>query len=188
MNWFIAFPVPPGSGWQSCGETLPEDLRRFAPEDLHLSVAFLGACGERRALDAWDAITGLRLTPLTAWARGWQAMGAPRRPSAYAICVDLAPEPCQDLLQSWRDAALRAADLPADPRPLRPHVTLARPPRRCGDVLRERMAAWLETAPRPDRPLLLNRIALYTWENDRRSRLFRFAAERTLEGASSPPP
>jgi hypothetical protein len=50
------------------------------------------------------------------------------------------------------------------------------------------MAAWLETAPRPDRPLLLNRIALYTWENDRRSRLFRFAAERTLEGASSPPP
>jgi 2'-5' RNA ligase len=105
--------------------TLP-GLAWVRPESVHLTVRFLGDTPEdalerlvpslERAaahcafMDA--ALTGLRLLP------------TPRRPRVLALAVAL-PERAYALYGAC-EAAAREAGLPPEPRPFRPHCTLAR--------------------------------------------------------------
>ena len=47
-NWFIATPIAPGR-WFDRVSAPPSGIRRFHPEDLHATVAFLGAVREEAA-------------------------------------------------------------------------------------------------------------------------------------------
>src|SRR5512135_3452055 len=53
-NWFFAFPID-GSFVLELPE-LPSSFRRFHPEDVHLTLAFLDGCGEDRAMRALAAL------------------------------------------------------------------------------------------------------------------------------------
>jgi 2'-5' RNA ligase len=184
-NWFIALEVPPLPAWEGLTRGLPEGMRRFAPLDRHLTVAFLGPCGTERAERAWEALVGLRHAPVDATAAAWRAMGPRDRPSAYAITLARGHGPAADLIASWGDRALIAAGLPpAGRRPL-PHITLARPPRRRAAALRQPMRIWMGQAPLPGAPFRLETLALYTWSKDRAERLFRIVAERPLDSPES---
>jgi 2'-5' RNA ligase len=184
-NWFLALVVPPQPGWEALMDDLPADLRRFAPEDRHLTVAFLGPCGADRANAAWQALAPLPHPPIRATADAWCALGPRRRPSAYGLTLADGRDPATNLLAGWGELALRAAGLPSERRPPLPHITLARPPRRQAEALRGAMARWLATAPVPAEPFLLEQLALYTWRPERRERLFRIVAERRLDSPES---
>lgn len=179
-NWFVAFPLPPEAGWDQAAVSAPAALRRFAPSDLHLTLAFLGPCGEACALAAWRLIAGLESPPLAIQAAAWRALGPARSPSAYGLSLGLGHGPLAALLGHWGDRLLAAADRPAAGREPLPHVTLLRPTRREAPAWRDPMRRWMAAAPLPEAPAVLDRIALYTWAPDRRQQLFRVVHQRLL--------
>jgi hypothetical protein len=116
-------------------------------------------------------------------------MGPPSRPSAYALTIRAGREPLCHLIEACRERLRQAELLPAAPagrrqKPPLPHITLARPRRRDAGEVRRAMAAWMRSAPLPRGPLVLERLALYTWNDDRREQLFRIAAQRLLAGGT----
>ena len=181
-NWFIALVLPDQSGWEHCAGDLPVGMRRFHPDDLHLTVAFLGACGEERAHQAWEALATAQHPAIPVTAGPWRAMGSPRSPSAYALTLAEGRAPTAALMADWGRRALATAERPVEGRSPLPHVTLARPTRRLRDQLREPMACWLQTAPVPATPVPLEQLALYTWAEDRSQRLFKTVTVRSLAG------
>jgi len=52
-NWFIALVLPGEAGWNRSVPSLPEGVLILSVQDLHVTVAFLGSCGEAAALRAW---------------------------------------------------------------------------------------------------------------------------------------
>lgn len=179
-NWFLALPLPTEARWLDAAASAPPALRRFAAEDLHCTLAFLGACSETPAVAAWQVLADLRAPAITVRAGSWRALGSPRQPSAYGLTVAEGHAPLCDLLRRWEPLAREAAGLAPSTRPPLPHVTLLRPRRREALQLIEPMRAWMAQAPLPECRLLLQELALYTWDPERRERLFQIAARRPL--------
>jgi 2'-5' RNA ligase len=173
-NWFIALPFPPTALPVEELERLPAGTRGFHPDDLHVTVAFLGAVGERRALRAWRRLGPGNTLSLHATLGARAVFGPPRRPSALGLEVDGANGEAQlrHFIAAWRDILREAADLDADPRTVRPHVTLGRPPRRPDADWNHELTAWLD-CPAIHAPVCLDRIALYTRANPDAGRRFR---------------
>jgi 2'-5' RNA ligase len=184
-NWFIAFVVPPEAGWHHAGDAMPPGLRRFDPADLHLTLAFLGACPKSLAWCAWEACAPLHQAPITVTAGSWRAMGPAARPTAYALTLQQGREPIARLIEVF---GIRLREMDAGPAaaagsragPPLPHITMARPRRREAAQARVAMEAWMGGAPIPRDPLSLHTLALYTWTHDRSLRLFRLVAQRDL--------
>ncbi len=177
-NWFIALPIDADTLPAGTLAGLPAGLKRLHPADLHVTVAFLGAIGERRALAVWQETAEIDTAAFTAWTDVRAALGNPRRPSAYGL--DLSVEAAfTRWLGRWRDRLRAAAGLEAESRSVRPHVTLARRPRRVGAAIRQRAQAWLQQDPPPPAALRLDRIALYTAQAAGERR-YREVRQRTL--------
>ncbi len=179
-NWFIGLPVP-GHPWFEGLTPVPRGARALHPDDLHLTVAFLGAVGEQRARAAWavaEAATGAG--SLTFVPGAILPFGNPRRPSAFSVVPRDGGAPICELIGRIRDPILTAAQARLDPRPPRPHATVARPGRKAGSEMRRALASWAAAQQLPDGPVLLEQIALFTWSEDRRTRLFRVVASRPL--------
>ena len=181
-NWFLALPLPSevAPGWLAAAAAAPPELRRFHPDDLHLTLAFLGPCDQEAALAAWQALDALAHPPVVIRAGAWRALGEPAAPSAYGLTLAEGHEVLCHLLSEWGGKALAAAGCRQERGSPLPHLTLLRPPRRQAADLREPMAAWMATAPLPQQPALIGHLALFTWAEDRRQRLFRIVRSRTL--------
>lgn len=163
-NWFVGLPFPRESLPGDELALLPEGTRAFDPEDLHVTLAFLGAIGERSALRAWERFEPHDAAlPLCTTLQRRAVFGAPHRPSALGLDLDPAggDAPLTRLIAEWRNLLRSTAGLEPEQRPVRPHVTLGRPPRRTGTDWREALSAWLDR-PLPQASVRLERIALYT--------------------------
>ena len=192
-NWFLALVVPEQAHLAELLVDLPASLRPFSAADLHITVAFLGACGAERAWRAWQAIAPLQHPAIAVVPAGLRAMGPAQTPSAYALTLrpDSAEELDQDhgcrltrsLIERWRVPALVAADLPPERRAALPHITLARPRRRDAASEQAEVEAWLQRVPLPQHGFVVDQIALYTWADDRRNQLFTIQAQRPLDQA-----
>lgn len=181
-NWFVAFPVD-GAFVLELPE-LPPAFRRFHPDDVHLTLSFLGGCGEeaaRRGLAALERELGA--TPrhgLTATLGDVVPMGPRGRYSALSALLDEGRTETERLMTELRDVVSDAAIGKRDQRPAKPHVTLARP---AGNASAERRAeglAWAKALRLSGVRLQLSRLALYGWAEQRRERLFRIVAEIPL--------
>ena len=179
-NWFIALPVSAGDWFAPLVADAPAGVRRFHPDDLHATVAFLGACGRPAALAAWRSLDALAHPPIRARLGVVRPMGNRRRPSAFSVTFTEGNEPLSALIGAWRTEALAIAGARPATRPPLPHVTVARPPRRAADGVREAGLAWMRSRERVGVQVVIDRVALYTWSEDRRSRLFTIVEERTL--------
>ncbi len=178
-NWFLALPLPIEARWQEAAVSAPPQLRRFVAADLHCTVAFLGPCGEQRAVAAWEVLADLRASAIAVTAGHWRAFGPARRPSAYGLTLSQGDQALGALLRRWAPLAREAAGLPSSPSPL-PHVTLLRPRWREAAAAIEPMRQWMAQAPLPAAGAVLQELALYTWDPERRERLFRITARRSL--------
>lgn len=179
-NWFIALPVDAGAVPVEWLATIPAGLQRFHPDDLHVTVAFLGAVDEHAAHRAWAGIGTPAGLPLWPRPRRVRAFGRPERPSAYGLEVDDDRGSVAAFIGEYRDGLRAAAGLEAETRTPVPHVTLARPPRRAGAAIHGRARRWLARAEVPDVIFTLDRLALYTRSRDRREGLFVRVAERAV--------
>jgi 2'-5' RNA ligase len=80
-----------------------------------------------------------------------------------------------------RDVLTEAATGRREQRPVKPHVSIARPRGRATDADRAAGLAWASQIDLSGVAAQLDRIALYTWNESRHERLFEIVAERPLE-------
>ena len=142
-NWFVALPF---AGELPRRLAPPPGVRWLDARDLHLTVAFLGPCGEARALRAWNAVVAElardSCAPVTVSFGSVGAMGSPRRFSALAARIEVGRDGLRALLGRVAPAALAAAELPPDPREPEPHLTIARLSRSAGRRERDEALEW----------------------------------------------
>jgi RNA 2',3'-cyclic 3'-phosphodiesterase len=188
-NWFFGFPVN-GAFVLELPE-LPRSFRRFHPEDVHLTLAFLGRCSEEaagRALAALDErLESSPLAILDVSLGQVVPMGSRRAYSALSALLDRGREEATACLTACRDVLTETALGRREKRPALPHITLARPRSRATDADREAGLAWAAALDLHAVSATLDRIALYTWSELRHQRLFRIVAERRLGGAQALP-
>jgi len=181
-NWFFAFPLD-GRFVLELPE-LPPSFRRYHPDDVHLTLSFLGGCTEAAALLALAALDVALATstfPCISVALGEVVPMGPRgRYSALSALLSQGREQTERCIASLRDVVSEAALGKRERRAPKAHVTLARPGRQATPARREEGLAWAAAQDLSAITAELRRIALYTWHEDRRERLFRIVAERPL--------
>lgn len=177
-NWFIAWPVQPGPWFEPLVRDAPAALRRFHPEDLHITLAFLGPVSSDAALAAWRVVATAAMAPLHGVLGGLAGFGNPRAPSAFSLEVE--GDALREAIGVWRGPVATAAGVRPDDRPPRAHCTVARPRREAGHAERRAGLEWARSKTPLGIPIVLDRLALYTWSADRRARQFAIVMERRL--------
>jgi len=182
-NWFFAFPIDGAFVLEL--PALPSNFRRFEPEDVHLTLAFLGGCGEsaaQRALAGLDQrLVDEPLAPMTVTLAEVVPMGGSRRTySALSALLGQGRAEVSACISALRDLLTQTASGRTEKRPPKPHVSLARPRGRASELDREAGLSWAGALQLQGVQARLDRIALYTWSEKRRERLFQVVAERPL--------
>lgn len=184
-NFFFGFPLD-GSFLLGL-PPLPPSFRRFHVEDVHMTLAFLGGCGEEAALRALAALDerlkSSPMPPMNVSLGEVVPMGGSRRAySALSALLEEGREEATACLTAHRNLLTETATGRKEKRPAKPHVTIARPRQRASDAQRAAGLEWATSVNLRGVSAELDRIALYTWSEDkgRRERLFRIMAERAL--------
>ncbi|HET9931410.1 MAG TPA: 2'-5' RNA ligase family protein [Polyangiaceae bacterium] len=179
-NWFFALPVDGAFVLEL--PPLPPNFRRFQPEDVHVTLCFLGPCGEAAAhlaLAELDARSQEFVRPAIEVRLGTVVpMGARRAYSALSALLSEGREATESLIASLRDPLAAAAGAPREQRAPKAHVTVARPSRRATPAERRAGLAWAGACELQSVTARLDRVCLYRWSEDRAARMFRIAAER----------
>ncbi|NND70728.1 MAG: hypothetical protein HKN43_04035 [Rhodothermales bacterium] len=172
-NWFVGFPVQGDSWCPVSANHVPGSIRLYHPDDLHITMAFLGSVSQRKALKAWKKVTNLKLEPVTISFNQLKPFGAFSTPSAYGLTLDTGRDSVANTISTHRRKILGAVGKkPRDGRVV-PHVTIARPNRRLskGDVYA--IAEWRHEFEIPEVEVNLTEIALYTWAPPQAPQRFR---------------
>jgi len=178
-NWFLALRVPTEAWWSRVSAP-PEGVRKFVPDDVHLTVAFLGPVHQRAAEAAFEIAPQWPTGPLDVTLTSVVAMGNPRRPSALSAIVGDGADELSRAIVSVRREMFERAGARADDRPPLPHVTIARPSRSIGRAERERALEWAKSLDLGNPQVRLSQLNLYAHSDDRRIRLFREHASYDL--------
>jgi 2'-5' RNA ligase len=180
-NWFVGLSVPAGDWFAPLVADAPSTVRVFHPDDLHMTVAFLGHCGEDAARLAWALARDCRAPAFEVRLAALKPMGNARRPSALSAVISDGHATAVELIRSLRDDMIATVDGRPDSREPLPHITVARPSRKVTAAEREAAVLWATQKPAIDTTLKIDTLALYTWSEDRRTRLFRVVASHTLQ-------
>ncbi|GAB4200809.1 MAG: hypothetical protein OHK0013_12200 [Sandaracinaceae bacterium] len=187
-NWFVGMPVE--GSFLARVPAPPRGFRVLHPDDLHLTVAFLGPCGEEAALRALAALdealardASLR-APIDASLGEVVPMGDPRRYSALSALLARGRAAAEARMAVLRDPLADAAGARREVRAPKAHVTIARPSRAASTAERRAGLSWAAALALEKVHVRLDRVALYTWSRDRGSRLFRIVAERALDAGN----
>jgi RNA 2',3'-cyclic 3'-phosphodiesterase len=182
-NWFFGFPLDGAFVLQL--PALPANFRRFHPQDVHLTLAFLGACGNagaERALALLDQHLEREPQPSMAISLAEVVpMGGSRRTySALSALLDQGRAEASACIVALRDLLTLTAAGGTEKRPPKPHVSIARPRSRASALDREAGLSWASSLQLRSVHARLDRIALYTWSETRHERMFQIVAERRL--------
>lgn len=170
-NWFIGFPVDSAGWYEEVITNVPDGIKSFNPTDLHITFAFLGPVTPEAAQKAWQLTLDAGMQRLSTSLGPMEAFGDPLKPSAYAFTLGTGWAQVSSYMQAYRDSVLAAVGREPVYKP-RPHITVARPPRKAGDALRARGTAWATGVIPPDVSLQLDSLALYTWAENREIKQF----------------
>ena len=159
----------------------PPRVRVFATSDLHVTLSFLGSIQESDARKAWDRIGEFAsFRRVTGSFSGVEPLGNPRKPSALSAVVDTGREPLSEMIAEARAPLLSAAGAPEDTRPPLPHMTLARIQRRANRAERREALRWAQGLDLHEVTFTVPSVALYTWADDRRERLFKIVEDHVF--------
>ena len=164
-NWFIAIPVAPTGWFEPPVRTPPKGFRSTHPDDLHVTVAFLGPVQETRARAAWEALRW-NVGPRSISLGKPITLGPPINYSA--LVITLADRALEQAIARCRDAVCSAAGVLADRRPPLPHVTIARPPKLATAADREAGLTWASQLELHTHQTTLDTLALYARATDPR--------------------
>jgi 2'-5' RNA ligase len=185
-NFFIGFPLP--DHWVERATTgLPAGIRTFRGEDIHITIAFLGACGAEAASEAWRVFAGDHSDALVRNEHSFEVelgrvepFGPPTKPSSLsAVPVAHSVEAAQ-FIERHRAAIRNAAGLASEDRPARPHATIARIKRNAREGERDSAVRWALAVPPLGVSLHVGDVALFTWTQRRDVQLYHIIARRAL--------
>ncbi len=180
-NWFAAFPIPAQDWLPETLKGLPEQCLGFQVEDIHMTIAFFRAMDPSRAQDVIQFIKTIQAKPFEIQLGSVLTLPTPKRFSALAFSLSTGREKACEYIGAFRDGLSQAAHTQSENRPPLAHITIARPKRKYGPGGQRVAREWAsKIKPAKDR-LLVDRIALYTWSEDRQTRQFQKVYERTLE-------
>ena len=172
-NWFVGIPITEATWFDERFDAPASDLWRVNPHDLHLSVAFLGAVGEEQARAAFRHTGRWKRGPIEASLGAIVPLG---KSSKYGALVGLLSDgnsQAIQLIKTLRPHMLREAGVsPQEGEPL-PHITVMRAKRRAPRVQRQAGLEWARQLDLTGVPLVLRKMALYTWREDRSVRRYR---------------
>ena len=182
-NFFFAFPID--GQFVTSLPPLPPSFRLYHPDDVHLTLSFLGGCGQEAAARALGALAeALRREPrggIDVSLAEVVPMGPKREYSALSALLERGRAPTVEHIAGLRDVVSEAALGRREQRAPKPHVTIAKPRSRVTDAGREAGLSWASALDLRAIEARLDRIALYTWsEGNRQERLFRIVAELPL--------
>jgi 2'-5' RNA ligase len=182
-NFFVAFPID--GRFVRDLPAPPPHVRLFHPEDVHLTLSFLGGCGQaaaERGLAALDqALRGQPFAEIQVSLGKVVPMGRGSPYSALSALLERGREATERCVLALRDVVSEAALGRRENRPPPAHVTIARPRSRATQAALDAGLAWAEQLDLRSIEASLDRLALYTWsEGQRQERLFRIVAERRL--------
>jgi 2'-5' RNA ligase len=100
-----------------------DGARWIEPEDMHITLRFLGDVDRRTANEFADLISDVQVPPFRAVVRGLGSFGG-RQPRALWAAIDAGPELRE--LNRLHERAARASGLAPESRAFKPHVTIAR--------------------------------------------------------------
>ncbi|HEV1997501.1 MAG TPA: RNA 2',3'-cyclic phosphodiesterase [Candidatus Dormibacteraeota bacterium] len=165
MRCFIALGLEPlpGPSMKAGLQTL-RTFRELAvppPENLHVTLAFMGELAEAGVAGAAEAVKAAAAAAGGRWKVGWAEAGAfPSIGRPRVIWLGLADPAMTTTIQGLLISELRSRGLPSDERPFRPHLTLARVR---GGLTREKAAdlkAVMAVLP-PPAPASVEALVLY---------------------------
>ncbi len=181
-SWFIAWPLSELP--ELSLPALPANFRRFPDADLHLTLAFLGRCGpvlaERAVAELHARLAEHPLSAFDVTLGSVVPMGPPHHYSALSALLDVGHDAAAAAMARLRDALTDVVGAPRDTRTPKPHVTLARPQRKATHSDRRAGLEWASQVDLGSAGTRLDRIALYTWSDNRSERLFRVVDEVPL--------
>lgn len=123
---FLGIDLPPAiRGAAQVQQFLLPLPRKVDPEDLHLTLVFLGNCPEDTLEAAHEGFEALREPRFSLHLQGLGLFGKDKPHTAWA---GLAPSPALTHLQAKTETIARRAGCPIDARKFVPHVTLGRFP------------------------------------------------------------
>ena len=172
-NWFVALPVPAHHWLPGVLENLPSTCRGFHPSDVHMTLAFFGAMAPDKKQQVLAVMEGMAHHPFTIKLDRLLCLPSTKRVSALSFSVSLGGEAVCAFMEQWRVPLIEAACGRPDTRPPLAHITVARPLRKAGEQARRAARDWACE--------VLDRVALYTWSEDRRTRQFWTVHEQKLE-------
>jgi 2'-5' RNA ligase len=159
MTWFIALPVPPLPWLDDVLADRPPGARQVQSADLHVTVAFLGACSRGAAARAFSTPTPEG--PFSVELARLQPFGNRARPNTWGL-VPADPEPLRGFISTHRNAMTDAARAPRDRHQTpRPHISVLHTTRSVTEPQRKALRAWARTHSDLAQPVVLDRIALY---------------------------
>lgn len=139
MRLFVAIAMPEEIADRLAAAMGGLDGARWVdPDDLHLTLRFVGEVGREAAGDLAAALSVMHAPAFALRLGGFGQFGSGRR--VRALWAGVEPSPALALLQGRVEAAARRAGQPAETRRFVPHVTLAR---MAGAVSREAVADWI---------------------------------------------
>ncbi len=182
-NWFVGLPLPVADGnwYRDLLRLGPPELRFFQPDDIHMTIAFLGRMSLACKPDVIDVLTSLRAESFHVSLGRLRALPSEQHITALAFELERGAETARRLIADWRPSLYRAANARADSRPPLPHITIARPLRRSGRAGQRVAQLWSRSLTGPPEIFSLTRVNLYCWAADRRSRLFQVVHSRALD-------
>lgn len=162
----------------------PSRVRLFSEADLHCTLAFLGSVDAEAAKRSWLHTVALAdAAPVRGGFTGVRPLGSPRKPSALSAIVGEGEAALSAMTMEVRATCLEAAGAPEDTRPPLPHMTLARIQRRASGAERREAIRWAEGIDLESARFTVSAVALYTWSEDRQTRLFQIVEARSLDAA-----
>ena len=125
VRLFVAVDVPE-THLDALAQLQTPDLdARWTPRGQHhLTLRFIGDVGEEQVEAITAALAQVAAAPLTLEAAGLDALPSRRRPRV--IVVPVGADPQLERLHLSVEAALSRLDIPADPKPFLPHITVGR--------------------------------------------------------------
>lgn len=156
MRLFVAIDLPEDQRTRlaNLANGLP-GARWVKPENLHLTLRFLGELDGGQAADVDDTLSGLRMPGFDLHLEGVSHFGEGRK--IRQLWVGVEANPALIRLHDKIEQAVIRVGLPPEPRKFKPHVTLARfksnPGAKLGDYLAE--YALFRTQPFPVESFIL---------------------------------
>lgn len=180
-NWFIGLPVDTAGWYRRVITDVPDGVRVMHPDDVHVTVAFLGRCGRDAALAAWTIGEAFSANAPRITLSTLRGFGNPRKPSALSVVLSEGHAETVAIIAALQGPMIAAAGAQLDTRAPHPHITVARPTRSATAAQRRRALAWAEGKGGIGASVTLDRLALYTWSEERHTRQFQTVATRVFQ-------